>query len=88
MTNTTTAKPPPAARSLTEICRAVRQVNCGECWRAPGVPCSQDPEGDHVARFARAMRRGLVSGAELIKVLQALDAFTSATVVETPGGAR
>ena len=46
----------------------------------PGVPC-WNPEGDHVARFARAMRRGLISGPELIAVLQPLGPFTSATVV-------
>ena len=43
------------------------------------MPCT--PEGDHVARFGRAMRRGLISGDDLIAVLQALDAFTSATIV-------
>jgi hypothetical protein len=32
------------------------------------------------------MRRGLLTGPELIAVLGALDAFTNATVVETPAG--
>jgi len=33
------------------------------------------------------MRRGLISGPELIAVLQALDAFTNATIVcDVPGG--
>ena len=85
MTNTTTAASPPAARSLHEICEAARRVNCGECWQVPGKPCT--PEGDHVARFGRAMRRGLISGDDLIAVLQALDAFTSATILrDVPGG--
>ena len=76
----------PLARSLHEICELVRQANCGECWQVPGKPCT--PEGDHVARFGRAMRRGLISGPELIAVLQSLDAFTSATIVcDVPGGA-
>ena len=76
----------PLARSLHEICELVRQANCGECWQVPGTPCT--PEGDHVARFGRAMRRGLISGPELIAVLQSLDAFTSATIVcDVPGGA-
>jgi hypothetical protein len=87
-TNTTTAASPPTARPLYEICEAVRLVNCGECWQVPGVPCTPDPEGDHVARFGRAMRRGLIAGPELIAVLQSLDAFTSATIVcDVPGGA-
>ena len=86
MTNTTTASPP-AARSLAGICRAARQANCGECWQVPGKPCT--PEGDHVARFGRAMRRGLISGPDLLAVLGALDAFTMATVIcDAPDGAR
>jgi hypothetical protein len=76
-----------AARSLHEICQAARRVNCGECWQVPGKPCT--PEGDHVARFGRAMRRGLISGPDLLAVLGALDAFTTATVIfDAPGGAR
>ena len=87
MANTTTAKPPPAARSLHEICEAARLVNCGECWQVPGKPCT--PEGDHVARFGRAMRRGLIAGPELIALLQALVVFTNDTVVcDVPDGAR
>jgi hypothetical protein len=31
------------------------------------------------------MRRGLISGAELVTVLNRFAAFTTATVVETPG---
>ncbi len=80
-----TAPGAPAARSLHEVCEAVRLVNCGECWQVPGTPCT--PEGDHVARFGRAMRRGLLTGPELIAVLQALDAFTNTTIVrDVPGG--
>jgi hypothetical protein len=66
-------------RPLPEICRAARRVNCGECWQVPGTPCT--PEGDHVARFGRAMRRGLISGPDLLAVLRTLDAFTTATVI-------
>ncbi len=81
-----TTQAAPLARSRHEICELVRQANCGECWQVPGKPCS--PKGDHVARFGRAMRRGLISGPDLIAVLQSLDAFTSATIVcGIPGGA-
>ena len=80
-----TAQAVPQARSLHEVSELARLVNCGECWQVPGKPCT--PEGDHVARFGRALRRGLVTGPELIAVLQALDAFTSATIVcDVPGG--
>jgi hypothetical protein len=85
--NTTTAASPPVTRSLHEICEATRRVNCGECWQVPGTPCT--PEGDHVARFGRAMRRGLISGPDLLAVLGTLDAFTTATVIcDAPDGAR
>ena len=51
----------------------------------PGTPCT--PEGDHVARFGRAMRRGLISGPDLLAVLGTLDAFTTATVIcDAPDG--
>ena len=96
----------PAARSLHEVCEAARLVNCGECWAIPGDECvyTSAPvsvpvtpgtavlsvRGYHVARFGRALRRGLISGPDLIAVLQGLDAFTNETVVydETPDGAR
>jgi hypothetical protein len=74
-------------RPLPEIRAAARRVNCGECWQVPGKPCT--PEGDHVARFGRAMRRGLISGPDLLAVLGTLDAFTMATVIcDAPAGAR
>jgi hypothetical protein len=59
-------------------------ANCGHCWTKPGTPCTQGPDGAdgyHVARLSRAMRRGLISGPELVAVLQALVTFNSATVV-------
>ncbi len=84
--NHTTAASPPAARSQHEICELARLVNCGECWQVPGKPCT--PEGDHVARFGRAMRRGLISGPDLVAVLQALVVFSNDTIVrDVPGGA-
>jgi hypothetical protein len=96
----------PAARSLREVCEAARQANCGECWAQPGDECVfttapvsvpvtpgtpvKPARGYHVARFARAMRRGLITGPDLIAVLDTLVVFTTSTVVydETPGGAR
>ncbi|MGB6579262.1 MAG: hypothetical protein WBF34_15230 [Streptosporangiaceae bacterium] len=74
-----TAAGTPVVRSRHEICELAQLVNTGECWQVPGQPCT--PEGDHVARFGRAIRCRLVSGDDLIAVLQALDAFTSATIV-------
>jgi hypothetical protein len=94
MPNPTLTSSPPAARSLAEICEAVRRANCGQCWRVPGLPCVISPitgrDGYHVARFARAMRRGLISGPELVAALASVPAFTNANVIYdvTPDGAR
>jgi hypothetical protein len=82
--NPTTVSSPPAARSLREILGAARMINCAQCWQAPGQPCAHSTAGSHgihVARLARAFRRGLVSGPELITVLQAVVCFTLSTVV-------
>ena len=103
MTNTTATASPLTARSLHEICEDVRRANCGECWALPGDECVctsiavsvpvtpgtpvQSACGYHVAGFGRAMRRGLISGADLIAVLRQLDAFTNSTIVyDVPGG--
>jgi len=91
MPNPTTS--PPAVRPLSEIIEDARRANCGQCWQVPGLPCVMSTitgrDGYHVARFGRAMRRGLISGPELITVLRTLPAFTNASVVyDTPDGAR
>lgn len=104
MTNTTTAASPPTARSLHEICEDARRANCGECWALPGDECVfttapasvpvtsgtavRPVRGYHVARFGRAMRRGLISGPDLVAVLGTAGVFTSDTVVydQAPGG--
>jgi hypothetical protein len=88
MRSTIPQAPVAALRPLAEICEAARQANCGECWQVPGKPCTRGPEGDHVARFGRAARRGLITGPELVAILGPFDVFTTATIVQTPGGAR
>jgi hypothetical protein len=79
-----TAPEAQTVRPLNEIREAARRANCGECWQVPGKPCT--PGGDHVARFGRAARRGLITGHELVAILGRLEAFTTATVVQTPAG--
>ena len=72
-----------APRSLHAICELARLVNCGECWAPPQVPClrgSQGTKGYHVARFARARRRGLISAADLTAVLADVEVFGNSTV--------
>jgi hypothetical protein len=97
MPGDTTTGAPAGARALHEICADTRRVNCGECWALQGDECvftavpvsvpvtrgtaMRPARGYHVARFGRAMRRGLISGPDLISVLQIAVVFTSVTVI-------
>jgi hypothetical protein len=86
-----TARRGPQTRSLHDICTDALGVNCGYCWAAPRIPCvSPEQGGIHVARFGRAMRRGLISGPDLLAIVQTLGTFTDASLYldKTPGGGR
>ena len=72
-------------RPPAELQQAARRATCGHCWASPEIPCT-GTEGYHLARFARARRRGLLTEAEFASVLADLDVFTDATVIR--GGAR
>ena len=68
--------------ALSEIAAAALAANCGYCWASPGAPCATlHPGGTHVARFARAYRKGLITSADLSLVLDTLDGFTGASVL-------
>jgi hypothetical protein len=71
-------------RPLAEIAADAIQAECGECWPGHGNPC--DADGKHLARYARARRRGLISGPDMSVVLDAAGvAFQPSTVI--PAGA-
>jgi hypothetical protein len=73
-----------AARSHHAICELARLADCGECWAPSRVPClrgSRGTRGYHVARFARAYRRGLLTGADLNAVLDHAEVFCNSTVI-------
>src|ERR1035438_3640787 len=60
----TISQPPPAVtpRTMAEIIDDAQPCDCGHCWARPGVPCATgSPGGGHVARLARAVRRGRVT---------------------------
>jgi hypothetical protein len=85
MPNLTTTSSPPVPRSLHDICEDARRANCGQCWQVPGLSCTTSTitgrDGYHVARFGRAMRRGLISGDDLMIALRTAGVFTSATLI-------
>jgi hypothetical protein len=72
-------------RSLHVICELTQLAACDVCWAdAPTRPCvlsGTGPDGFHVARFAAAFRRGLITGADFTAVTGTVPAFTSATIV-------
>jgi hypothetical protein len=41
-------------------------VSCGFCWAVPGTACGDD--GQHLARYLRAYRRGLLARDDLTNI--------------------
>ena len=62
---------------MHDICEATRLVPCGYCWAGRGESCgftgtrARPLDGWHLARFARARRKGLISEAEMAVALDA-----------------
>jgi hypothetical protein len=79
--DTTAARP----QSLHVICELTRLAACGYCWAdTPTQPCvfsGTGPDGLHIARFAAARRRGLITEADFAAVIDAAGAFTNSTIV-------
>ncbi|HUK73794.1 MAG TPA: hypothetical protein VLW50_34465 [Streptosporangiaceae bacterium] len=57
-----------AADSVNPV-EAARCCPCGMCWVPPGTPCVRSPEGDHLGRYVRARRKGLLSDNAMAVVL-------------------
>lgn len=67
-------------RPLHLIAANALAANCGTCWARPGRPCAAP--GTHLARFARARRRGAIGAADMAVVLDAApDVFGPSTVI-------
>ena len=67
-------------RTLGEITADALQAECGQCWPGPGNPCDVEP-GMHLARYARARRKGLLSDYDMGAVLGPLDVIAPETVI-------
>jgi hypothetical protein len=60
----------------------VRLAHCGQCWQRPGRPCTiTGTPGDHLARWQRAERRGLITRAELAAAVAALDVIAPHVII-------
>ncbi len=94
VSDTTEAGTAKAPRSLHVICELTCLAACGYCWGdTPDSPCvfsGTGPDGFHIARFAAALRRGLITDADFTAVIETAGAFTTATIVydQTLGGGR
>jgi hypothetical protein len=82
---TTAAGTATVPRSLHVICELTRAAACGYCTASsphrPCVSCGAGPDGFHIARFAAAVRRGLITDADFAAVIETAKVFTNATVV-------
>lgn len=45
--------------NTAELAGLALRVPCGFCWAPPGTACAK--EGQHLARYLRVYRRGLIS---------------------------
>ena len=90
----TAAIPTVAPRSLHVICELTRLATCGYCRAdTPHWPCvcsDAGPDGLHIARFAAALRRGLITEADFAAIIEMAEVFTNATIVydQILGGGR
>lgn len=60
---TVTGPPAWAGGVAPELAAIARMTTCGQCWQYPGKTCGAG--GEHLARYRRAARRGLLSAAGL-----------------------
>jgi hypothetical protein len=54
-------------------------VWCGFCWAAPGTACASD--GQHLARYLRAYRRGLIGKDAVAALCQGLPRVSAGQLV-------
>jgi hypothetical protein len=48
---------------IAALVASAQMTQCGRCWAQPGSPCGDG--FDHLERYQRACRRGLISHSEL-----------------------
>jgi hypothetical protein len=57
------------------------------CWQTPGRPCTvSGPPGDHLSRYAAAVRLGLLTKAELAAIVGGLTVVADHVIIleQTP----
>ena len=72
----------PDQQPLVAPADLVRMANCPHCWQRPGKPCTiSGPAGDHLARWQRAERRGLISREDLAAAVDGLEVIAGHMIV-------
>lgn len=74
-----------AVRAMAEIRELARLATCGQCWAGRLEPCAVPPGAGpgsyHLARYDRACRRGLISGADMAAVIASAGRMLSPAAV-------
>ena len=80
---TTTTRPPTGApRAPVTVTDLVRLANCPQCWQRPGRACTvAGVPGDHLARWQRAERRGLIGREDLAAAVAALEVLAAHVII-------
>ena len=82
MNNTTTTTSLPTGTPCVAVTDLVRLANCPHCWQRPGKACTvAGVPGDHLARWQRAERRGLVSREDLAATVAGLEVIAGHIIV-------
>jgi len=77
-----------APRAMAEVRALAMLATCGQCWAAHREPCTLPPEAEpgslHLARYDRAARRGVISGADMAAVLASAGPLLSPAAIVYP----
>ena len=72
----------PPADAARDVIERVRLANCPQCWQRPGCPCTvSGPAGDHLARWQRAERRGMIGREDLAAVIAGLEVIAAHVII-------
>ncbi len=75
-------QPPPADALRVAVTDLVRLANCPHCWQRPGKACTvAGAPGDHLARWQRAERRGLIGRADLAAAVAGLEVIAAHVII-------
>ena len=74
---------PQLPRTLRALAmQGARLLVCPHCWQRRWLPCSvSGPPGDHLARHMEAERRGLITRADLVRLIAQLDVIAGHVLV-------